>query len=212
VLLLDEPLSALDENLRVKTRGELRRLQKQFGMTFIQVTHGQDEAFALSDQIVVMDHGHIDQLGTPEEIFRTPASRFVARFVGDNNIFVGKVASVAADQTSSIIRLEVDRVGTFLCRGQAADVGMTAACCVRSDRMSIISYPPADTNAPNQLVARVTAIEFTGYVTRVSLMVESTAEELTYKVRTHDWVTQPAQEGQLVTLTWATDDCIFLPH
>ncbi|HEY9624688.1 MAG TPA: ABC transporter ATP-binding protein [Crinalium sp.] len=212
VLLLDEPLSALDENLRVKTRGELRRLQKQFGMTFIQVTHGQDEAFALSDQIVVMDHGHIDQLGTPEEIFRTPASRFVARFVGDNNIFVGKVASVAADQTSSIIRLEVDRVGTFLCRGQAADVGMTAACCVRSDRMSIIPYPPADTNAPNQLVARVTAIEFTGYVTRVSLMVESTAEELTYKVRTHDWVTQPAQEGQLVTLTWATDDCIFLPH
>jgi putative spermidine/putrescine transport system ATP-binding protein len=78
--------------------------------------------------------------------------------------------------------------------------------------MSIIPYPPADTNAPNQLVARVTAIEFTGYVTRVSLMVESTAEELTYKVRTHDWVTQPAQEGQLVTLTWATDDCIFLPH
>jgi putative spermidine/putrescine transport system ATP-binding protein len=212
VLLLDEPLSALDENLRVKTRGELRRLQKQFGMTFIQVTHGQDEAFALSDQIVVMDHGHIDQIGTPEEIFATPASRFVARFVGDNNIFVGKVASLAADETSAIVRLEVDRVGSFLCRGQAADVGMTAACCVRSDRMTMLPYPPADANAPNQLVARVTAIEFTGYITRVSLMVESTAEELTYKVRTHDWIAQPAQEGQLVTLTWSTDDCIFLPH
>jgi putative spermidine/putrescine transport system ATP-binding protein len=212
VLLLDEPLSALDENLRVRTRTELRRLQKEFGMTFIQVTHGQDEAFALSDQIVVMDHGRIDQIGTPDQIFNTPASRFVARFVGDNNIFVGKVVSVAAAQTSGIVELEVDRLGTFLCRGQAADVGMTAACCVRSDCMALLPYPPANPHAPNQLTARVVAIEFTGYVTRVSLLAEATGEEIVYKIRTHDWLTQAADEGQLVTLTWATENCIFLPH
>jgi putative spermidine/putrescine transport system ATP-binding protein len=212
VLLLDEPLSALDENLRVKTRGELRKLQKQFGMTFIQVTHAQDEAFSLADQIVVMDHGHIDQIGTPEQIFSTPASRFVARFVGDNNIFVGQVIGAVPDAKGAVIQMEIDRIGTFFCRGQAADVGMTAACCVRSDRMSMIPYPPQDVSAPNQIVARITAIEFTGYVTRVSLLVESTAEEMVYKVRTHDWLAHPAQEGQLVTLTWATDDCIFLPH
>ena len=86
VLLLDEPLSALDENLRVKTRGELRKLQRQFGMTFIQVTHNQDEAYALSDQVVVMDHGRIDQVGSPAEIFSHPLSRFVANFTGDNKI------------------------------------------------------------------------------------------------------------------------------
>lgn len=212
VLLLDEPLSALDENLRVRTRSELRRLQKEFGMTFIQVTHGQDEAFALSDQIVVMDHGRIDQIGAPDQIFATPASRFVARFVGDNNIFVGKVVDVAADQASCIVELEVDRLGTFLCRGQAADIGMTAACCVRSDCMTLLPYPPADPTAPNQLTARVVAIEFTGYVTRVSLLAEATGEEITYKVRTHDWLTHSAQEGQLVTLGWATENCIFLPH
>lgn len=211
VLLLDEPLSALDENLRVKTRSELRRLQKQFGMTFIQVTHGQDEAFALSDQIVVMDHGRIDQIGTPDDIFQTPASRFVARFVGDNNIFVGKVTQVSPAQQGCIVQLEVDKLGTFLCRGEAADVGMTAACCVRSDCMTIVPYPPVDA-APNQLTARVTAVEFTGYVTRVSLMAEATAEEITYKVRSHDWVANPVQEGQLVTLTWETQNCIFLPH
>jgi putative spermidine/putrescine transport system ATP-binding protein len=91
VLLLDEPLSALDENLRIKTRTELRRLQKQFGMTFIQVTHNHDEAYSLSDQIVVMDHGRIDQVGTPQEIFAKPISQFVARFTGDNNLFEGKV-------------------------------------------------------------------------------------------------------------------------
>ncbi|WAL59567.1 ABC transporter ATP-binding protein [Thermocoleostomius sinensis] len=212
VLLLDEPLSALDENLRVRTRTELRRLQKEFGMTFIQVTHGQDEAFALSDQIVVMDHGRIDQIGTPDQIFNTPASRFVARFVGDNNIFVGKVASVAAAHTGAIIELEVDRLGTFLCRGQAADVGMTAACCVRSDCMTLWPYPPSNPSAPNQLTARVVAIEFTGYVTRVSLLAEATGEEIVYKIRTHDWLTQAANEGQLVTLSWDTENCIFLPH
>jgi putative spermidine/putrescine transport system ATP-binding protein len=212
VLLLDEPLSALDENLRVKTRGELRRLQKQFGMTFIQVTHNQDEAFALSDQIVVMDHGHVDQIGQPDDIFSRPASRFVARFVGDNNIFVGKVADVSSDSSGGIVQLEVDRIGTFLCRGDAANPGMTAACCVRSDRMTMQPYPPANPSAPNQLTARVTAIEFTGYVTRVSLLVEATGEELTYKVNTQDWATNSAHEGQLVTLTWAIDDCVFLPH
>lgn len=212
VLLLDEPLSALDENLRVKTRGELRKLQKQFGMTFIQVTHAQDEAFALADQIVVMDHGHIDQIGTPEQIFSTPASRFVARFVGDNNIFVGRVTGAVPDAKGAVIQMEVDRIGTFFCRGQAADIGTTAACCVRSDRMSMSPYPPQDPTAPNQTVARITAIEFTGYVTRVSLLVESTAEEIVYKVRTHDWLAHPAQEGQLVTLSWATDDCVFLSH
>jgi putative spermidine/putrescine transport system ATP-binding protein len=213
VLLLDEPLSALDESLRVKTRSELRKLQRQFGMTFIQVTHAQDEAFALADQIVVMDHGHIDQIGTPTDIFTIPASRFVARFVGDNNIFIGKVVSATAAETSSVIQLEVEGLGSFLCRGKAAEVGMTAACCVRADRMYAEPLPPDfDPVKPNQVAARVTAVEFTGYVTRVSLISETTGQELLYKVRTDDWLANRLQEQQLVCLSWATEDCIFLPN
>ncbi|MEO0408269.1 MAG: ABC transporter ATP-binding protein, partial [Cyanobacteria bacterium P01_A01_bin.135] len=137
VLLLDEPLSALDESLRVRTRGELRKLQQQFGMTFIQVTHAQDEAFSLSDQIVVMDHGHIEQIGEPTAIFNRPASQFVARFVGDNTIFAGKVVGAEAYGEGYAIRLAVPEVGELMCLGDAVEMGMEAACCVRSDRLSL---------------------------------------------------------------------------
>ncbi|MEL6139157.1 MAG: ABC transporter ATP-binding protein, partial [Cyanobacteria bacterium J06628_6] len=110
VLMLDEPLSALDENLRVRMRRELRKMQKQFGLTFIQVTHHVEEAFSLSDQIVVMNHGHIDQVATPTELYNTPSSRFVAKFIGDNNVFKGTVISCIPDGSAGkdIVELDVE--------------------------------------------------------------------------------------------------------
>jgi len=86
VLLLDEPLSALDPFLRVRMRGELKRLQRELGITFIHVTHGQDEALALADEIVVMNEGRIEQAGAARDIFNAPKSEFVARFLGGHNI------------------------------------------------------------------------------------------------------------------------------
>jgi putative spermidine/putrescine transport system ATP-binding protein len=86
VLLLDEPLSALDPFLRVRMREELKRLQRELGITFIHVTHSQDEAMALADLMVVMDQGHIRQSGTPRQIFEAPASVFIARFIGGYNV------------------------------------------------------------------------------------------------------------------------------
>jgi len=216
VLLLDEPLSALDETLRVKTRGELRKLQQQFGMTFIQVTHNQDEAYALSDQIVVMDHGRIDQVGTPSEIFTHPISKFVAQFTGDNNIFEGHVASAVEDETGCLIQIECDRLGKIYCRGDSAQTGIDAACCVRADCLKLRSLDDAtepSAEAPmNQLSARITAIEFTGYVTRVSLALERSGKELLYKIRTTDWVNHSFNEGQVVMVEWFAKDCIFLAH
>jgi putative spermidine/putrescine transport system ATP-binding protein len=216
VLLLDEPLSALDESLRVKTRGELRKLQRQFGMTFIQVTHNQDEAYSLSDQIVVMDHGRIDQVGTPQEIFSRPLSQFVASFTGDNNIFPGQVISAVEDANGYLIQLEVEGIGCFLCRGEFAQVGTQAACCVRADHLHL-SYlndesSTGPTPATNQVTGRITAVEFTGYITRVSLALEKTGVEILYKVRTTDWMQQSFYEGQVVALNWSAENCIFLPH
>ena len=86
VLLLDEPLSALDPFLRVRMREELKRLQRELGITFIHVTHSQEEAMALADLMVVMEDGHIRQTGTPREVFEHPSSAFIARFIGGHNV------------------------------------------------------------------------------------------------------------------------------
>lgn len=216
VLMLDEPLSALDESLRVKTRGELRKLQRQFGMTFLQVTHNQDEAYSLSDQIVVMDHGRVDQVGTPSEIFTRPLSKFVARFTGDNNIFAGTITSAVQDTAGQLIQLDIPTLGPLLCRGDYAQVGSEAACCIRADLMELKPLSEADTSGSgpvnNRVTARITAVEFTGYVTRVSLVLERSGMEVLYKTRTPDWLTTTFQEGQVVVLDWAATDCVFLPH
>jgi putative spermidine/putrescine transport system ATP-binding protein len=89
ILLLDEPLSALDAFLRVKMRAELKRLQRELGITFIHVTHAQEEAMALADLIVVMNRGRIEQQGTPREVFDRPRTEFVAGFIGGHNIVAG---------------------------------------------------------------------------------------------------------------------------
>jgi putative spermidine/putrescine transport system ATP-binding protein len=217
VLMLDEPLSALDENLRVHMRTELRKIQKQFGLTFIQVTHHVEEAFSLSDQIVVMNHGRLDQVATPDELFTTPASQFVAKFMGDNNIFTGKVLHCAPDMDGKdLIELEIEGIGSLFSRGHAVPLGTTAACSVRPDLMQLEPHSPDPSAKPspraNHVTARITAVELTGYVTRVSLMTEATGQPLLYKARTTDWKANPMQEGQLVRLRWSADDCVFLPH
>jgi putative spermidine/putrescine transport system ATP-binding protein len=95
VLLLDEPLSALDPFLRIKVREELKKLQRELGISFIHVTHSQDEAMALADQMVVMDGGRISQAGSPREVFDQPANRFIARFIGGHNVLDGPGGPVA---------------------------------------------------------------------------------------------------------------------
>jgi putative spermidine/putrescine transport system ATP-binding protein len=100
VFLLDEPLSALDPFLRLQMRQELKRLQRELGISFIHVTHSQEEAMALADMLVVMEEGHIRQSGTPREVFEQPTSEFVARFIGGHNVLPSKDGRIAvrADQ------------------------------------------------------------------------------------------------------------------
>jgi len=100
VLLLDEPLSALDPFLRIKMRAELKRLQRELGMTFVHVTHAQDEAMALADLVVVMNGGRVEQQGTPRDVFRRPRTEFVARFIGGHNVVAVRdtVLAVRADR------------------------------------------------------------------------------------------------------------------
>ena len=94
ILLLDEPLSALDAHLRIRVQGELKRLQRRLGISFLYVTHNQSEAFSMADRVVVMNRGRVEQVGTPQEIYTAPRTRFVAEFVGMNNLIDTTVASV----------------------------------------------------------------------------------------------------------------------
>ncbi|MEI7712048.1 MAG: ABC transporter ATP-binding protein [Rhodospirillales bacterium] len=105
VLLLDEPLSALDPFLRIKVREELKRLQRELGITFIHVTHSQDEAMAMADIMVVMQDGHIRQAGSPREVFERPVSPFIARFIGSHNVLNGPDGTIA-------VRADRCRLGT----------------------------------------------------------------------------------------------------
>ena len=125
VLLLDEPLSALDPFLRIRMRAELKRWQSELGFTFVHVTHSQEEAMALANQIVVMNLGRIEQVGTPKEVFNAPATEFVARFIGGHNVFEhqGELISVRADKLNLAhgagntgFEIEV-RIGTVEYRG-----------------------------------------------------------------------------------------------
>ena len=118
VLLLDEPLSALDPFLRVRMRGELRRLQRQFGITFIHVTHSQEEAMGLADLVVVMNRGRIEQVGAPRDVFNRPRSAFVAQFIGGHNVlhWDGTPIAVRSD------RLRLLPAGTPVEPGIAATV------------------------------------------------------------------------------------------
>src|SRR6185436_13812329 len=95
ILLLDEPLSALDAHLRVRMQTELARLHRELGITFVYVTHAQSEAFALADRIVIMNDGCIQQVGAPQDVYRAPVNPFVAHFIGTNNLVSGTVSSVS---------------------------------------------------------------------------------------------------------------------
>ncbi len=217
VLMLDEPLSALDENLRVRMRGELRKIQQQFGLTFIQVTHDVQEAFSLSDQVIVMNHGHVDQVATPAALFNTPSSQFVARFIGDNNIFTGKVLNAVPDDNGKdLIELDVEGIGSLFCQGIATPNGAEAACSVRPDLIHLVPQSADAALRPssevNHVTARIIETELTGYVTRVSLILEKTGQPLMYKATTTDWMASGLEKGQSVTVRWSAQDCVFLPY
>ena len=104
ILLLDEPLSALDPFLRVKMRAELRRLQKDLGISFVHVTHGQDEAMALADLVVVMKNGRIEQAGSPRDVFNAPRTEFVARFIGGHNVIASDSGPIAVRADRIVLR------------------------------------------------------------------------------------------------------------
>jgi iron(III) transport system ATP-binding protein len=135
VLLLDEPLSNLDAKIRVQVRAEIRKLQKELAITTIYVTHDQEEALTLSDRIAVVDHGKLQQIGTPRELYEKPENPFVADFIGTNNLIPGRVEGAADGQNRLEVRTEV---GPLTCLNQGRlNPGDSCIICVRPETASI---------------------------------------------------------------------------
>ena len=121
LLLLDEPLSALDHKLRLQMQSELKRLQRELGITFVFVTHDQEEALSMSDRIAVMKDGKFQQIGTPIEIYETPANLFTAKFIGETNLFKAEVKGVYPEQPDRDGRVTNGRIEVEVCEAQVQD-------------------------------------------------------------------------------------------
>ena len=154
VLLLDEPLGALDLKLRRQMQWELTRIQREVGITFIYVTHDQEEAMTMSDRIAVMSHGRVAQIGTPQEIYDRPANLFVADFVGTSNVLKGKVVESARDWTTVLLSLGVQvRVPRNRNKERSGEVSVV----VRPGHMKLAldSAAPPETNVIPGTIANV---------------------------------------------------------
>ena len=167
VLLLDEPLGALDLKLRKEMQLELKALQQQLGITFIYVTHDQEEALTMSDRIAVMSKGKVQQMGTPVEVYERPANKFVADFIGESNFLEGKIKSISKGEANIFIPgLNTELTGMPISEGLVK--GEEVVVCIRPEKIRI-----ADKHAVNQnmLHGRVTNTVYIGADTHIYLDV-----------------------------------------
>lgn len=155
ILLLDEPMSALDPHLRIRMQGELKRLQQALRISFFYVTHNQNEAFSMADKVVVMNQGKIQQIGSPSDIYNYPATHFVAEFVGNNNLFDGEV--IESGRQTIQIRCSQGIIQAPY-RNRSYQTGERVTVVVPADRMTIVSVPPTE----NSIRATLRAREFIG--------------------------------------------------
>jgi spermidine/putrescine transport system ATP-binding protein len=167
-LLLDEPLGALDLKLRHAMQFELKRIQREVGITFVYVTHDQEEALTMSDRIAVMSDGRVEQIGTPAEIYDNPASVFVAGFIGQANLWPATVTEHAAGAT------RVSALGGASLYGSCGDstlaVGSAVTLMVRPERISIsLAQPTSQTGGDQSVNATVSDLAFQGPIVRLAL-------------------------------------------
>lgn len=206
VLLLDEPLGALDAQIRKHMQLELKNIQKQLGQTFVYVTHDQEESLTMSDQIAIMRNGRIEQLASPEEIYESPATAFVASFLGDCNLLEGTLV----EDRSGVGFFKHSLLGTLrghLNEGQDARVNAPAIFCLRPENISI-----KPSNALREREGRFTLLEgrikervYRGVVTRY--VVDINNQELTVETLGKGEITPGVQ----AVLTWNPAKAIILP-
>jgi putative spermidine/putrescine transport system ATP-binding protein len=202
VLLLDEPLSALDAKIRVALRHEIREIQRQLGITTVYVTHDQEEALELSDRVVVMSEGRVEQIGTPFEIYNFPATSFVARFVGTLNA----VSATIVDPADG--RLDLGghplRTASALPGGRGDELKIA----IRPEMIDIEAADADSTDGRNRIPATVRDIAFLGSVVRVTTEVGDGVDVHVDTFNNPNLAVPPA--GSRVTLSFPPEACLAL--
>ncbi|SJZ76048.1 putative spermidine/putrescine transport system ATP-binding protein [Enhydrobacter aerosaccus] len=209
VLLLDEPLSALDEYLRLRMRGELRRVQKELGITFIHVTHTQLEAIAVADMVVVMANGHIEQAASARDIFVAPRNAYVTRFVGGQNVLCGVVEGVS-DGTAVLTSRQGARLA-FPIDGRQPARGAELYGSIRRDRIAIEKLPAGSLppNELNAIVGEVHTIENQGSYVKVTIDLGDEEEFVAHMVD-DEFFRDPLDIGDRVVARWSASDVNLL--
>ncbi len=167
LLLLDEPLAALDKKLREQTQFELMNIQEKVGITFVVVTHDQEEAMTLSSRIAVMDQGQFMQIGTPTEIYEFPETRFVADFIGSANIIEGRIIEDGSDH----VRVKTDLGEIYIDHGQSTKEGDRVWIAIRPEKIHLSKEPPAEPG-PNQAAGQVDDIGYLGDTSIYKILLE----------------------------------------
>lgn len=200
MLLLDEPLSALDKKLREEMQVELRQIQKRVGITTLFVTHDQEEALALADKVVVMDDGRIRQIGSPAEVYMRPADPFVADFIGRSNFFQGEIDGRQGDWLDLRMAWGTARLPATAVASDAPSVQFA----IRPERLAIERGRQTENNF-NRLDGQIEHVTFMGPYQNIRV----TSASQRFHVQTSNealW-----NEGEQVTLSWQPSDAIVMP-
>ncbi len=201
ILLLDEPLGALDLKLRKHMQTELAQIQKKTGTTFVYVTHDQDEALNMSDRIVVIEHGKLQQLGSPRKVYNDPSNLFVAEFIGDRNIMEVEVLQV--ESATSKIKLVTNIISVRSSpKAPKMEETKTAVLAIHKDKMKI-----SCDRQPNSLVAKVLSIHYAGSQIRIQVQVDKdTITVIEYQQGECEY-----KEEDTVYLSWNPKGAVLLP-
>jgi putrescine transport system ATP-binding protein len=211
VLLLDEPLAALDKKLRESTQLELMELQRRLGMTFIIVTHDQEEAMTMASRIGVMDAGRLEQVATPRELYEAPASRWIAEFVGEVNLFDGQVEPHDGNRLAVATR----DAGTIFAAEPRQPVTKATVCvAIRPEKIKLSRRGPAsdavNAHAINRLEGVVTDVSYLGGFTTYKVKLDSGAVLRSSMANTARLDIDAYSAGQRVTAWFTPDDCVVL--
>ena len=200
-LLLDEPLSALDPFLKIRMRAELKKLQTSLGITFVHVTHSQEEAMALADLIVVMNDGRIEQAAPPRDVFERPATAFVARFMGDHNVISGRVTG----ERDGMVVFDVIGGGSLAACGQGQEAGAPIDIAIRTDHVRVGEAPSPGLG----FTGIASNIEYRGATVKLSV-TGAGIDDFTVIIDDSDFFARPVAIGDAVPLAWDSEDAIVL--